>query len=224
MIKIASTDTTNRLFLQEVGACGKPVILSTGMSTASEILAAVDTLRQAGCPELVLLKCTSNYPTPPAEVNLRAMATLAALTGELVGFSDHTEGVGASPAAAALGAVLIEKHFTTDRSLPGPDHRASLDPDQLTAWVRAIREVEVQLGSRRLAPSPSEAETRPSLQKALVLMTDGQPGQELDRSNLGALRTGGRGISAVYGPELLGRRLAHSLPAGTPLDWSDLQR
>lgn len=224
VIKIASTDTTNRLFLQEVGACGKPVILSSGMSTAAEILAAADTLRAAGCPELLLLKCTSNYPTPPEEANLRAMATLAALTGELVGFSDHTEGVGASPAAAALGACVIEKHFTTDRNLPGPDHRASLDPAELREWVRVIRLVEQQLGSRRLGPSASEAETRPSLQKALVVLKDLAAGERLTRDTLGALRTGGRGIGAFHGPEVLGRCVNRSLPAGTALDWADLER
>ncbi len=223
-IKIASTDTTNRLFLEQVGACGLPVILSTGMSTAAEILAAAHTLRMAGCRELVLLKCTSSYPTPPEQVNLRAMATLEALTGELCGFSDHTEGVGASPAAAALGAVLIEKHFTLDKSLPGPDHKASLDTDELCEWVRQIRRIERQLGDALLQPSSAEAETRPSLQKCLVVLMDLPAGAILDRDNLRALRTGGRGIGAFHGPELLGRSLVRALPAGTPLEWSDLGR
>ncbi len=154
--KIASPDLANPILLEAVGARGRPVILSTGMADLAEVEAAVVTLRRAGAQSLVLLHCTSAYPAPAEEANLRAMATLREAFDVPVGFSDHTVGDAVALAAVALGACVLEKHFTLDRSLPGPDHRASLEPDELAQLVRRVRTVEAALGDGVKRPSPAE--------------------------------------------------------------------
>jgi N-acetylneuraminate synthase len=137
--KISSGDLTNSPLLEHVASKGKPVILSTGMSELSELIEAVSVLNTAGCENPVLLHCVSNYPADPAEVNLRAMQTMRSAFDVPVGFSDHTQGIDVALAAVALGACVIEKHFTLDRTMPGPDHRASLEPTELRELVRSIR-------------------------------------------------------------------------------------
>lgn len=212
-IKVASTDTTNLLFLEKVAATGLPIILATGMCSMDEVEAAVATLRDNGCKELAVLKCTSNYPADPDEVNLRGIAVLAEKFDVIVGFSDHTEGLGASPYAVALGAKIIEKHFTIDKSMEGPDHRASLSPEELTALVREVRRVEGMIGTGVIEPSASEAATKSSLQKYFVARRSVKTGDELTRENIVAKRTGGEGVAASLLYDLLGRVFTKDLRA-----------
>ena len=222
-VKIASTDATNLLFLQRVARSGKPVILSTGMTTLGEIEKAVDCLRANGCTNLALLKCTSDYPTAPSEVNLSAMIRLARYYDGVVGFSDHTRGVGASPYAVAMGAHIVEKHFTADQSLPGPDHQASLSPEELSLWIKSVREVETYLGNSRIGPTESEKVNRRSLQKNLVARVDIASGTVIEASHLAAKRTGGRGISAIHCFDIVGSKAVQNIEINTPLFWKDLE-
>ena len=168
--KIPSGEITNLPYLRHVGRYGKPVILSTGMATLGEIEAALEVLEQAGTPRdrITVLHCNTEYPTPMADVNLRAMLTIRDAFGVAVGYSDHTSGIEVAIAAVALGATVIEKHFTLDRNLPGPDHKASLEPDELKAMVAAIRNIEQALGDGIKRPSASEAKNKPIARKSLV--------------------------------------------------------
>ena len=223
-IKIASTDTTNLLFLEQVAKTGKPVILSTGMCSLVEIEQAYQCLKENGCKELALLKCTSNYPTDLNEVNLRAMGTLKQSFNAIIGFSDHTEGLVASPYAVAMGASIIEKHFTLDKRLEGPDHQASLSPDELVLWVKEIRKVEQMLGESEIKPTASEKETKKALQKCLVSKGNLKKGDTITRDNIAAKRTGGRGICALEFYNVLGLELTRDIPKNQPIDWSDLRK
>lgn len=221
-IKVASTDTTNLLFLEHIAKAGVPVIMSTGMSSLSEIKLAYDRLRDNGCSDISLLKCTSNYPTDIKEVNLRGMSTLQDEFDAVIGFSDHTPGVGATPYAVALGAKIVEKHYTLDKEMEGPDHKASLDPVELKQWVDEVRKVEVMLGSAELTPTSSEAATKKSLQKHLVLKNELTAGSRLDKTSIAAKRTGGVGISAIDIDRVLGKALIRNMGKDQPLEWSDL--
>lgn len=195
--KVASTDTTNLLFLRKIAAKGKPMILSTGMSYMSEIQLVLDDLLKLN-QDIILLHCTSNYPTPAEDVNLRVINSFREQFGILTGFSDHTEGLGASPYAIGLGAKVIEKHFTLDKTLPGPDHKASLDPGELSELVLRIREAESFMGSDMKYPTLSEMGTRASLQKSIVARQKVKKGEILLESALNTKRTGGNGIPAIY--------------------------
>jgi sialic acid synthase SpsE len=212
-IKVASTDTTNLLFLEKVAATGLPIILATGMSSMEEVDAAYKTLKKNGCRELAILKCTSDYPADPREVNLNGIAVLADKFDSIIGFSDHTEGVGASPYAVALGAKIIEKHFTVDKTLEGPDHRASLSSEELRALVKEVRRVEGMLGTGVIEPSVSEGETKRSLQKCFVVMSDVKAGDEITRDNIVAKRTGGVGVAASRLYDLLGKTFTKDMSA-----------
>jgi N,N'-diacetyllegionaminate synthase len=222
-IKIASTDATNLLFLEKVAKTDKPVILSTGMCDISEVQAAYRCLRKNGCKDLALLKCTSDYPTNTAEVNLKAMITLAKIFDAVIGFSDHTNGIGASPYAVALGAKIVEKHFTLDKKLPGPDHEASLSPEELKKWVQEIKKVELMLGSAEVLPTKSEQMNKRVLQKNLVSKIEIDKGTVLSRNNLTAKRTGGIGIPAVHIYEVLGLRSLKKIKKNQPIHWSMLE-
>lgn len=158
---------------------GKPVILFTGMAEMDEIQAAIDALEQAGTPRarITVLHCTTDYPAPITEVNLRAMLTIQNAFGVEVGYSDHTPGIEVAIAAVAMGASVIEKHFTLDRNLPGPDHKASLEPDELKAMVVAIRNIEIALGDGVKRLTPSEARNRPVARKSLVASRDIRRGE-----------------------------------------------
>ena len=224
LVKIASTDTTNLLFLEKVAKTGLPVMLSTGMSYLSEIEKAYSCLKENGCSELAILRCTSNYPTTVDEVNLLSLITLKnAFPDVTIGFSDHTEGVGASPYAVALGARIIEKHFTLDKNMNGPDHKASLNPTELNLWVEEIRKVEKMLGNGVILPTKSEANTKTSLQKWLVSKTVIPKGSEITRENITAKRTGGVGIKADFAFEILGKRVNKVLNADEIINWNDLE-
>lgn len=221
-LKIPSGEITNRPFLEHVGRTGVPAILSTGMSYLEEVLDAVAVLRGAGAADLVLLHCVSSYPTAPADVNLRAMDALASATGLPVGLSDHTTGPEVPLAAVALGACVIEKHFTLDRSLPGPDHRASMDPGELEALVRGIRAVEAALGDGIKQPVAAESDTRLVARRSLAAARALQPGAIVDPDAVEALRPA-TGLSPMLIGQVVGRRLARPVAAGQLFDWSDFE-
>ncbi len=205
--KIPSGEITNLPYLRHIGRYGKPIILSTGMATLAEIEAALEVLEQAGmCRDLItVLHCNTEYPTPITDVNLRAMVTIRQAFGVAVGYSDHTLGIEVPIAAVALGATVIEKHFTLDRTLPGPDHRASLEPEELKAMVTAIRNIEQAMGNGRKWPSPSEAKNKPIARKSIVAASSIKAGEIFTASNL-AVKRPGTGISPMGWDEVLGRK------------------
>jgi N,N'-diacetyllegionaminate synthase len=196
--KIPSGEITNLPYLRHIGRMGKPVILSTGMAEMDEIQAAIAALEEAGTPRAIItvLHCTTEYPAPMAEVNLRAMLGIQKAFGVEVGYSDHTRGIEVAIAAVALGASVIEKHFTLDRNLPGPDHKASLEPEELKAMVAAIRNVEVALGDGVKRLTPSEAGNRPVARKSLVASRGVRKGEVFSVENITAKRPG-TGISPM---------------------------
>jgi N-acetylneuraminate synthase len=227
---LSSGEITNAPLLLKAASTGKPLILSSGMCTLADIETALGVLafgylkphdqpsvnafqtafrseegQQALRAHVTLLHCTTEYPAPFAEVNLRAMQTMAAAFGLPVGFSDHTEGIAVAIAAAARGAMVIEKHFTVDRSLPGPDHKASLEPAELQAMVRSIRHVEQALGSPLKIPAPSEAKNMMAARKSIVAVRAIKVGEQFSSDNL-AVKRPGAGISPVHYWELLGRK------------------
>ena len=215
--KISSGDLTNLPLLEHVASKGKPVILSTGMSELSELIEAVSVLNTAGCENPVLLHCVSNYPADPSEVNLRAMQTMRSAFDVPVGFSDHTEGIDVAIAAVALGACVIEKHFTSNRALPGPDHRASLEPAELRELVRSIRRVETALGNGRKVPTASELKTAKVARRSLVAARDIPAGTTLERDMV-VMRRPGTGLSPSALTTVLGLRAVRDITAGTLLD------
>ena len=203
--KIASTDTTNLPFLKKVAARQKPILLSTGMTFLAEITQVLHTLLPLN-DQIILLQCTANYPIDDREANLNVLHTFKQHFDVLLGYSDHSVGIGASPYAVAMGAKVIEKHFTLDKTLKGPDHNASLFPEELKAFVKAIRQVEVYLGSDIKKPTLSELKTRTTLQKALVANRAIKQGELFTEDNLVAKRTGGVGISPLYFDDLVHRK------------------
>jgi N,N'-diacetyllegionaminate synthase len=206
-IKIPSGELTNLPFLRHVGAARREVILSTGMGTLEEVAAAVVALEKAGTPRdhVVVLHCTTNYPAAMEEVNLRAMALMRDSLGVRVGYSDHTAGIEVAIAAVALGACVIEKHFTLDRALPGPDHEASLEPGELSALVRGIRNVECALGVAEKRPSAAEMANRAVVRRSLVAARPIAAGELFTPGNLATKRPG-TGISPMRWDEVIGRR------------------
>jgi N,N'-diacetyllegionaminate synthase len=224
--KIASTDTTNIPFLHYVAGKGRPILLSTGMCTLAEVETAVHTIQQNGGGEnLALLQCTSEYPAPFSEINLRAMHTMAAAFGIPVGFSDHTPGIGAAPWAVALGAPIVEKHFTLDKRLPGPDHRASIEPEEFARLVQTIRDVESALGDGIKLPSRSEAPNKIHMQKSLVARRAIPAGQPIVAADLTAKRPA-TGLPPAWQTRVIGRRARADIAADQILqlahiNWDD---
>lgn len=206
LFKIPSGEITNLPYLQQIGRLGKPVILSTGMADMAEIGAALKVLEQAGTPrqQITVLHCNTEYPTPMRDVNLRAMLSIRDAYGVQVGYSDHTAGIEVPIAAVALGATVIEKHFTLDRNLPGPDHQASLEPGELKAMVAAIRNIELALGDGVKRPSPSEAKNIAIVRKSLVAARPIRAGEPFTLDNL-AVKRPGTGVSPMRLNEMLGR-------------------
>lgn len=204
--KIPSGEITNLPYLRHIGRLGKAVILSTGMATMGEIEAAIDVLEQAGTPRAntTVLHCTTEYPTPMTEVNLRAMQSIHAAFGVAVGYSDHTSGIEVAIAAVALGASVIEKHFTLNRNLPGPDHKASLEPEELKSMVAAIRNIEIALGDGIKRLTPSEARNKPVARKSLVANRTIKAGEAFSPLNITAKRPG-TGVSPMRWDEVMGR-------------------
>jgi len=222
VFKISSGEITNWLLVEYIARKGKPVILSTGMSYFSEVDEAVRVVRNAGCDKLILLHCVSNYPADPADANLRAMQTMATVFQVPVGYSDHTPGIEVALAAVALGACVIEKHFTLDKNLPGPDHRASLEPHELQALVAGIRTVELALGDGAKRPARSEMDNRLIVRRSLAAALDISGGTFLRSDMLKALRPAG-GISPTLVEHVVGRRVRRSLASGQLIDWGDLE-
>lgn len=214
--KIGSGDLTNLPFLTYVSGKGLPLIVSTGMSTLAEVEAAVEAIGAAGNRDVVLLQCVSNYPADAADVNLRAMQTMSAAFGVPVGYSDHTLGIEVAGAAVAMGACVIEKHFTLDRGLPGPDHRASLEPDEMKAMVAGIRKVESALGDGQKRPAASEANTAVVARKSLVAARDITAGTVLTEAMI-AMRRPGTGLPPALLKHVIGRTLRTDVGAGTVL-------
>lgn len=202
--KIPSGEITNLPYLEKIASLKKPVILSTGMSIPEEILQAVQLLKSKGCPKVTLLHCNTEYPTPYSDVNLKAMQDLANLTGCEVGFSDHTLGIACDIAAAALGATVIEKHFTLDTTMEGPDHKASLEPDQLKEMVQGIRIVEQALGNGQKQVSPSERKNKPIARKSIVAAKPITKGEQFTPENLTTKRPGD-GLSPMCWYQVLGQ-------------------
>ena len=225
-IKIASGELTHRPFIEQLAKRGLPLILSTGMASMEEVRRSVEWLRafHRGSDEpdwLTVLHCTSNYPALPCDVNLRAMQSLARELGVAVGYSDHTLGIEVSLAAVALGASVIEKHFTLDRGLPGPDHQASLDPTQLGVMIQAIRLVESALGDGVKQPTASELPVRDLVRRSAFASRDLVAGAVLAEADLQFLRPG-VGIGPEHARTLPGRHLARTVTAGSMLSWEDL--
>jgi N,N'-diacetyllegionaminate synthase len=215
--KVASAFIVEPLFLAHLAALGKPILLSTGMATLAEIHDALAIVRGA---DVILLQCTSEYPAPAADSNLRVMEALEREFGVVVGFSDHTEGDAASIAAVALGACVLEKHFTLDRTLPGPDHRASLEPAELAALVRQVREVEAALGSAEKKPTAAEVENRGRMRRSLVAAVDIPAGTRLTAAHV-ALKRPGDGMPPRMFDDVVGASARADIPRDTQLS-SDL--
>ena len=204
--KIPSGEITNLPYLRKIGSLKQPVILSTGMANLGDIEAAIDVLEHAGTirDQITVLHCTTEYPAPLDEVNLRAMQTISHAFGVAIGYSDHTDGIAVPIAAVAMGATVIEKHITLDCSMEGPDHRASLEPDQFAAMVHGIRAIERALGDGIKRPTASERSNLPIVRKSLVAARAIQAGELFTAENITAKRPG-TGISPMHWDELIGR-------------------
>lgn len=204
--KIPSGEITNLPYLRKIAGIGIPVILSTGMSVMSEIEEAIEILCDNGLQreQIMLLHCNTEYPTPMKDVNLRAMQTMAEMFGLAVGYSDHTQGIEVPVAAVALGARVIEKHFTLDRNMEGPDHKASLEPDELKAMVLAIRNIEQALGNEEKKVSASEQKNINIARKSIVALHDIKKGEILTEENITVKRPG-NGISPMKWDVVLGK-------------------
>jgi pseudaminic acid synthase len=215
--KIASFEMVDLPLLRRVGETGKPVILSTGMATLEEIREAVQTLRQTGNTQISLLKCTSAYPAPPSEMNLRTIPHLAATFQLPVGLSDHSLGLAAPVAAVALGACILEKHLTISRSEPGPDAGFSLEPDEFKLMVEVVRETEKALGEVSYKPTPHE-EGSICFRRSLFSVRDIGKDEIFTDENVRSIRPG-YGLPPKYITAVLGKRAARVIPRGTPLAW-----
>lgn len=202
--KIPSGEITNLPYLEKIAKTGRKVILSTGMSDIQEIKDAVKVLEDNGTTEIVLLHCNTQYPTPFEDVNLSAMCTIAKETGKEVGYSDHTKGIEVPIAAVAMGATVIEKHFTLDKTMDGPDHKASLEPDELTQMVSAIRHIEKAVGTGKKEPTASELGNKIVARKSIVAACKISKGEIFSEKNITTKRPG-NGISPMEWHEVLGK-------------------
>ena len=203
IMKIPSGELTNYPYLRKIAETGKRVILSTGMSDIEEVKAAINVLKENGSGDISVLHCNTEYPTPFEDVNLKAMLTLQSELGVKIGYSDHTLGIEIPIAAVAMGAKIIEKHFTLDKSMEGPDHKASLEPDELQKMVSSIRNVEMALGNGVKIPSPSELKNIAIARKSIVAKCKIEKGQFFTEENLTTKRPG-TGISPMRWNEIIG--------------------
>lgn len=203
--KVSSTDLTNIPFLIKVALKNKPIFLSTGMSYFSEVKTALSEIYKFN-KQVILLHCTSNYPVAENEINLNVLKSFRKKFNILIGYSDHSVSIGAAPYAVAMGAKVIEKHFTLDKSMSGPDHKASLSPDELKNLIEEIRKVEKFLGSLEKLPTKSEIENRKKMQKCLVALKPIAKGELFTENNIIAKRTGGVGVSPIRFKSILGHK------------------
>lgn len=219
--KISSGDLTNIPLLEVIAKFGKPVILSTGMADIKGVSEAVAAIKRKGNKKITLLHCTSNYPTKMKDVNLKAMLELKRTFGFPAGYSDHTMGIEVSVAAAGMGAEVVEKHFTLDRKMKGPDHRASLEPKELKELVNDVRNVTLALGDGRKVPSMSEMDTKKVARKSIVAAVDIIKGSKLESSMLDVKRPG-TGIEPKYLKKLLGMFAKSDIKNETVIKWGML--
>lgn len=203
--KVPSGEIVNIPYLRRIGKTGKPVVMSTGMGSMKEVSRAVQILRENGTEEITLLQCTTEYPANYEDVNLRAMLTLKEKFGVETGLSDHTPGIEVAVAAVALGAKVIEKHFTLDKNQVGPDHKASLEPEELKNLVNSIRHVEAALGDGDKEPKAGELENLYAARKSIVASRDIKKGEVFTEENI-VPRHAGKGISPAHWDEILGKR------------------
>jgi N-acetylneuraminate synthase/N,N'-diacetyllegionaminate synthase len=220
-IKIASGEITNDPLLECAAATDRPILLSTGMSSLDEVARAVERIRRYGDGGVALFQCVSSYPADPATINLRAMVTMGEALGTPYGYSDHTEGHAVAAAAVGLGACMVEKHFTTDRTLVGPDHAMSLDPAELTAFVRAVRDATAALGDGIKAPCAEELEMRAVARRGLVSARPIAAGETLVDDCV-TLKRPATGIEACFRRAVLGRKAAVAIPGDVPITWDML--
>lgn len=216
LIKIGSGEVTNIPYLRQMASYGKPIILSTGMATLAQVATAYDTLLAAGAPSVALLHCTTNYPCPMDEVNLRAMQTMKEAFKCKVGYSDHTMGTEIPIAAVAMGAEIIEKHFTLDRNMEGPDHKASLEPQELKYMVDCIRNIEVAFGDGIKRPNPSEVEISKVVLKSIVAKVPINKGETLTASNM-TIKRAGSGIPAAHWDMIVGTKALRDYDIDEPI-------
>jgi N-acetylneuraminate synthase len=220
--KVSSGDLTNVLLLRHLARKRRPLLLSTGMATLDEVLAAVATLTEAGASEIALFHCVSNYPAQPIDCNLRAIGTLRDATGLPVGWSDHTLGIDVTVASVALGADLVEKHFTIDRTLSGPDHRASLEPQELASMVRGIRNAQAALGDGVKQPRPAELAVAAVARRSLCYREELAAGTRIAEHQLIALRPG-TGIPTKDLGRIVGRQLGRPVHRGQLVSVDDFE-
>lgn len=221
-VKVGSDDFTNLPLIRSYAETGLPLILSCGMADLAEVHQALDAAGALDGYPLALLLCTSQYPTPPRDVNLRKLRTLqAAFPGLITGFSDHTQGALASSLAVAMGALIFEKHFTLDNDLPGPDHWFSENPQSLAQWVAGIREATVMMGSAVVRPTAPELEMRKLARRSLVALTHIAKGEMLTLSNVGVRRPG-HGLQPRFLDQVIGAVAARDIPAGDVLLLGDV--
>ena len=220
--KIASFELVDIPLIQYVAQTGKPIIMSTGMATLGEIEEAVQAAREAGCKEIALLKCTSAYPAPPDEINLRTIPHMAEAFGCPVGLSDHTLGIAVPVAAVVLGACIVEKHFTLSRDIPGPDSAFSLEPHEFKEMVEAVRTAEKALGKVSYEVTEHEKPSR-IFRRSLFVVKDMKAGETFTEENIRSIRPG-YGLAPKYLKDILGASAARDLKEGTPLYWSHIMQ
>ena len=220
--KVASFELVDIPLIQQMARTGKPLIISTGMATVEEIEEALLSARAAGATQIALLKCTSAYPAPAEEMNLRTIPEMARRFGVPVGLSDHTMGIAVPVAAVALGACIIEKHLTLSRSTPGPDSAFSLEPQEFRAMVDAVRTAEKALGEVHFGLSEKEKASR-AFRRSLFVVEDVKPGEAFNTLNVRCIRPG-HGLHPRHLTEVLGKRAARGIKRGTPLSWEFVVR
>ena len=211
LFKIPSGEITNKPYLQNIAGKGKPIILSTGMATLGEIETAIEVLEQSGAQRntITVLHCTTEYPAPVNEVNLRAMRTIGKAFKVKVGYSDHTEGIEIPLAAVAMGATVIEKHFTLDRNMEGPDHSASLNPEEFKKMVQSIRNIEMAMGNGQKKPTPTELKNKTAVRKSIVAAVAIAAGEVFTKVNLTVKRPGS-GMTPMLLDQVLGLQAKRS--------------
>ena len=222
IIKIGSGEISNYIYLEKIAQKNKPIILSTGMSTLGEVEKALEIIKKYNNQKITLLHCTTNYPCPIEEVNLSAMLTLKEAFKLDVGYSDHTLGIEIPIAATALGATVIEKHFTLDKNLDGPDHKASLDSLELTKMVEAIRNIEKALGNGIKQPNASENKIKEVVRRKIIIFKNLKKGHILKEEDL-IFKRSNNGIEAEFYKIIIGKKIKRDLKEETIISWDDLE-